>query len=121
VILVVDDDQDLLESFAELVELVFGQRCLIAHGLADLEALGPRLNLCTLAILDVNLGAGQPSGLDCYRWLKRNGYPGRVAFLTGHARAHPLVAQVHQLGDVSVFGKPIGVAEITRMIEGGRP
>src|SRR5579862_5380074 len=58
------------------------------------EALGSRL-----AILDVNLGPGCPSGLDAHSWLAAEHFSGRIVFLTGHAQSYPLVERAGALAD----------------------
>ena len=106
-VLVLEDDADLRTILCELLSLSGADACVGAASLAELqrqrvEALG-----CGLALLDINLGAGVPSGLDAYRWLKDNGFPGRTVFLTGHARSHPLVREALELTHVQVLSKPI--------------
>ena len=101
-----DDDTDLLEILSELLkERHF--RCLLARSLAELKALGPEVLAADVAVLDINLGAGQPSGIDAYDWLLGQGFAGRLLFLTGHAHAHPLVAQAERLNRATVLDKPL--------------
>lgn len=106
-VLVLEDDEDLRTILCELLSLSGADACVGVGSLAELqhkrvEALG-----CGLALLDINLGAGVPSGLDAYRWLKDNGFRGRTVFLTGHARSHPLVREALELTHVQVLSKPI--------------
>lgn len=106
-VLVLEDDADLRAILCELLLLSGAEACVSAVSVAELqrkrvEALG-----CGLALLDINLGAGVPSGLDAYRWLKENGFSGRTVFLTGHARSHPLVREALELTHVQVLSKPI--------------
>jgi DNA-binding NarL/FixJ family response regulator len=106
-VLVLEDDADLRTILCELLSLSGADACVGAGSVGELqrkrvEALG-----CGLALLDINLGAGVPSGLDAYRWLKDNGFPGRTVFLTGHARSHPLVREALELTHVQVLSKPI--------------
>lgn len=106
-VLVLEDDADLRAILCELLLLSGAETCVSAGSVAELqrqrvEALG-----CGLALLDINLGAGVPSGLDAYRWLKENGFSGRTVFLTGHARSHPLVREAMELTHVQVLSKPI--------------
>ena len=72
---------------------------------------------CSLALLDVNLGAGVHSGLDALRWLQAQGFPGRAVFLTGHAHSHPLVREAHELKDVKVLSKPVGAKELMALLK----
>jgi DNA-binding NtrC family response regulator len=101
-----DDDADLLEILAELLE----ERqchCLRAQSLAELQALGPEVLAADVAVLDINLGSGQPSGIDAYDWLMSENFAGRLLFLTGHAHAHPLVARAERLRRATVLDKPL--------------
>jgi FixJ family two-component response regulator len=101
-----DDDADLLEILAELLE-ERGCRCLIAHSLGELKALGPEVLAADVVVLDINLGSGQPSGIDAYDWLVSEQFRGRILFLTGHAHAHPLVARAERLQRAQVLDKPL--------------
>jgi DNA-binding NtrC family response regulator len=101
-----DDDADLLEILGELLE-ERGCRCLLAHSLEELKRLGPDVLKADVAVLDINLGVGQPSGIDAYDWLVEQGFPGRLLFLTGHAHAHPLVARAERLQRATVLDKPL--------------
>ena len=67
-----------------------------------------------LAFLDINLGAGQPSGLEVQRWLAAKGFTGKTVFMTGHGDGHPLVAKAQQLeGDVYLQGnEPLRAIEV---------
>jgi FixJ family two-component response regulator len=75
---------------------------------------------CDSAILDINLGPGQPSGIDAYKWLRNNGYRGRIAFLTGHAGTHPLVIEATRIGDAEIFSKPVDPDQIQTIVAGAR-
>ena len=101
-----DDDNDLLEILAELLQ---GRHCqsLLAHSLEELKALGPAVLAVDVAVLDINLGAGQPSGIDAYDWLVSQNFAGRLLFLTGHAHSHPLVARAERLKRAVVLAKPL--------------
>jgi FixJ family two-component response regulator len=103
-LLVVDDDEDLLEMFS----LLFANAdvpCVTARSLADVTLLEPQLRQITSAILDVNLGPGQPTGVAVAAWLRERSSVIRIIFMTGHAPEHPLVVQAS--GDSPVFTKPI--------------
>lgn len=101
-----DDDADLLEILAELLR-ERNCRCLLARSLQELKALGPAVLAADVAVLDINLGAGQPSGIDAYDWLVSQSFAGRLLFLTGHAHAHPLVARAERLNRATVLDKPL--------------
>ena len=101
-----DDDADLLEILAELLQ-EHGCRCLLARSLAELQALAPEVLAADVAVLDINLGSGEPTGIDAYDWLMSEGFGGRLLFLTGHAHAHPLVARAERLRRAAVLDKPL--------------
>jgi FixJ family two-component response regulator len=121
-VIVLDDDQDLLDLFAHIVRQYCGKECLCMRSVADLVSDPARAIACDLAILDVNLGPDRPSGIDAFRWLRSQGFAGRILFLTGHGRSHPLVDEAHRLGAAGVLEKPIDLDTVLSIIEGsGRP
>jgi DNA-binding response OmpR family regulator len=71
-----------------------------------------------LAILDVNLGLGEPSGIEIYRWLKAQNYRGKIVFLSGHTRTDPQVAEAARISGVEFFRKPLGFGQIEALILG---
>ena len=73
---------------------------------------------CTVAILDVNLGADVQSGIDAYRWLRGEGFAGPIIFLTGHANSNPQVADVRRIGDAMVVTKPASMAMLQSVLNG---
>jgi DNA-binding NtrC family response regulator len=113
-VLLLDDDQDLREVLGELLALL-GVGCVQAHSVASLVSQREAALRCAVAILDVNLGAGVASGLDAYRWLRDEGFAGKVLFLTGHARGHPLVASARDSG-VEVMEKPIDIHDVQDLL-----
>jgi DNA-binding NarL/FixJ family response regulator len=117
-VLLIDDHEALLDSTKEFLELLVKVNCLcflglkeLASGWADVSKAAP-----SLAILDINLGAGEPSGVDVYHWLHAQGFQGQIAFLTGHAKDHPLVKQAVQINGVKVFEKPMGIDDLTALV-----
>jgi len=113
-VLLIDDDDDLRDAVCDLLGL-FGARCLALPSLAALTDAKAAALRCRLAILDVNLGDGQPSGVDAYEWLRAHDFPGRIVFLTGHAASHPAVARAATLG-VQVLAKPIESAQLRALV-----
>jgi FixJ family two-component response regulator len=116
-VLFLDDDEDLRDTFTDLVRTVFDREC---HGLRsyrELVALGSRALRCGVAILDINLGPDLPSGLDAYAWLRRHGFAGRIVFLTGHANSHPLVVEANRLGDAEVVAKPVSFDALSTLLD----
>jgi FixJ family two-component response regulator len=116
-VLLLDDDCDLLDSVAELIESATGRRVWKARSLGELTALGEQALRSELAILDINLGTGVPSGLDALRWLGERRFPGRVIFLTGHAHTFPLVEEARRTEGIQVLSKPIGSPQLLALLE----
>jgi FixJ family two-component response regulator len=119
-VLFVEDDHDLRETFVELITVILGRRCVGVGSYQEVVALGNGVLACAAAILDINLGPGQPSGIDAYQWLRSHGYTERIVFLTGHASSHPLVVEAMRIGDADIFSKPIDPDQIPLIIEGVR-
>jgi len=115
-VLLLDDDADVRMTVCELITLITGRSCIALASVADLQARRDEALACTHAILDINLGPQQPSGVDAYAWLKEQRFAGAITFLTGHAQAHPLVARAAALGEATVYRKPIGVDELLQII-----
>jgi FixJ family two-component response regulator len=117
-VLLVDDDEDLVEMFA----LLFARHGIAyrgAHSFDEVKALGDRLAPVTTAILDVNLGPNQPSGVDVADWLRAQGHAMRIVFITGHAPDHPLVrAASGEHGEV--LAKPVPTKQLLEIAR-GRP
>ena len=118
-VLHVEDNDDLRELVVELVTAVLKHRCVGVGSYEELVGLGDEALGCSIAILDINLGPNQPSGIDAYRWLRDKGYSGRIVFLTGHASTHPLVIEAHRIGDAEIFSKPIEPDRLRSIVEGG--
>ncbi|MCL2725390.1 MAG: response regulator [Polyangiaceae bacterium] len=113
-VLVVDDDADLVDVMTIFLEDA-GILCLPAHSLAEVEAYGVRVLGSPFALLDVNLGQGQPSGLDVAAYLRSMDFQGHIVFITGHAQDHPLVRQA--LGPRGlVLSKPVDTKALLKII-----
>ncbi len=112
-VLFLDDDADLREIVADLIT-AFGASCRAVGTVAELRGVIP--GDFDLAILDVNLGPGAPDGVDASDCLRESGFRGRIAFLTGHARTHPLVERAASLGDAVVLEKPITSAQLLELL-----
>jgi FixJ family two-component response regulator len=116
-VLFIDDDEDLRDTFTDLVRTVFDRECHGLRSFRDLVALGDPALGCGVAILDINLGPQAPSGLDAYGWLRKHGFSGRIVFLTGHANSHPLVVEASRLGDAEVVAKPVSFDALSSLLE----
>lgn len=113
-----DDDDDLRDLFREAMSLFVHRTCLCLASFAELAQSRDAVLGAKLAVLDINLGPDGPSGIDAYRWLRTQGFDGRVAFLTGHASTHPLVAEAKRMNDVEVLEKPLPIATIIALAGG---
>lgn len=119
-VLVLDDDDDVREALADLSEYVTGQPAVAAASVGELMAQADNALACELALLDVNLGAGAPSGLDALDWLERRSFGGRVVFLTGHAAAYPQLVRLADEGRALVMAKPIELDQLRALVRGRR-
>lgn len=111
-----EDDPDLGFLICELIQSQTGTECLSFRTMDELVAHAADALDCDLAILDVNLGPGLPSGIDAREWLAAHGFAGRVVFLTGHARDHPLVERARRTAGVPVLEKPVDAALLTALV-----
>lgn len=116
-LLIVDDDSDLTCVMADLFK-DSGFSSLVSHSVDQLKNFGDQIHSCAAAILDINLGANQPNGLEAYHWLRENRFAGRILFFTGHARSHPLVRTACQLEGVQVVEKPMTVEGLLDLVKG---
>ena len=116
--LLLEDDADMVIALRDALELMTGKTCLAFTTLEDLLADGERALHCRVAVLDINLGEGRPSGMEAYRWLKGHDFHGRVFFLTGHARTHPMVVEAGKVGEAQVIQKPVDLETLVGLIGG---
>jgi FixJ family two-component response regulator len=115
-VLLLDDDPDLRGALSDFVELMFDRHCLAVGSFDELVAAEQDVLACYVALLDVNLGPGKPTGIDAYRWLVGHGFGGRLYFFTGHARVHPLLAEIEKLGAVQVLPKPLDTSRLMEVL-----
>lgn len=118
-VLLVDDSTDLLDLLKLTIEYHCHCKAITAENLEELKANRDEVMRCRLAILDINLGPDQPNGIDVYQWLRAGGFPGEIAFLTGHAANHPLVADAAKIGDARVFNKPLAAKDLLKLVSDG--
>jgi FixJ family two-component response regulator len=116
-VFVLDDDRDLLDSMVAIVEGFCKKSCITATSVREMVELSAQVLRAELVFLDINLGSGNPSGVEGYRWLRKQKYPGRVIFFTGHAHSHPQVQEALRLGDADVVQKPVPVGALMKLIE----
>ena len=116
-VLFVDDSSDL----REVMELMFqslGIECVCVPSMSAVLERVSQVLRTDLAILDVNLGLGEPSGIEVYRWLRGQNYRGKIVFLSGHTRTDPQVVQATKIPGVDFFQKPLGFSQIEALILG---
>lgn len=115
-VLFLDDDKSLcflmLELFEENPEVDITTVQSFAQ-LAEMEAV---IQSFDVIFLDVNLGGGEPTGLDAFDWLEERGFGNKVVFFTGHANAYPEVKTAIRRPNVFVLEKPATIAQIENMI-----
>jgi FixJ family two-component response regulator len=116
-VLVLEDDTDLRELLGEVLLSVGADSCVFAGTVADLHRREIEVLGCDLAILDINLGPGQPSGIDACRWLVNRRFGGRIVFLTGHASSHPLVLEAARIAQASILAKPLSASRLAELVQ----
>ncbi len=116
--LVLDDDVDYCNLLTILFDSALDVECLGMQRLADLAARAEEVLACELAILDVNLGPNQPSGLDALEWLRAHDFAGEIVFVTGHAGSHPLLHPTAEDEGIRVLEKPVPVGVLLSLIHG---
>lgn len=118
-VLLVDDDEDLRQVLSDFL-LMEGANCIAAASLAQVEAQADAALATQLAILDVNLGDSQPTGVEVCRWLREHGFAGPIVFLTGHAATDPRVVEASGQPNTRVLSKPVASDTLADLVAGGR-
>ena len=117
-VLFVDDSSDLCQIMEAMCQSLWGVECICVPSMSAVLERAAQVLRTDLAILDVNLGPGEPSGTEIYRWLKGQNYHGKIAFLSGHARTDPQVEEATRIAGVDFFQKPLGFGQIEALILG---
>src|SRR6516164_1791605 len=105
-IVFLDDTEDLRELMPVLLKSALGVDCLSFGSLSEFQRSCDDVLRAKVAILDINLGANFPSGIDAFHWLTDHGFRGKTLFLTGHARSNPEVMLAERNG-AGVLEKPV--------------
>jgi len=113
-VLILEDDCDLAASYQMILSLMLPHQLSVLHDMKEMLANSEDALDCDVALIDVDLGHNQPTGLQAYQWLCENGFKGSIFFVTGHARTHPVVVEAVELNGVSLLQKPV---ELDRLIE----
>lgn len=119
-VLFVDDDDDLRAVMQDILPRLGVRRVVAAGSLREVEVRRDETLACELAILDINLGHGQPNGVRVCEWLEREGFAGRVVFLTGHASSDPRVQEAARLAGSVIASKPLSAAALRELIGGAK-
>lgn len=98
---------------SELIARLCTKPCVGVTSYAELLAHASGALACDVALLDINLGAGEPSGVDAYLWLMENGFRGRIYFFTGYTSTRPLPKAV---ANVEVLNKPVSRKTLARIL-----
>lgn len=101
-----EDNEELREVLSEITKSELGEEALSFSRLEQLIAHRTDVLQTKMAILDINLGSDQPTGVDAFHWLKSQGYTGKICFLTGHAKTHPMVQVASEIG-AEIWTKPM--------------
>jgi DNA-binding NtrC family response regulator len=117
-VLFVDDSSDLCQIMEAMCQSLRGVECICVPSMSAVLERAVQVLRTDLAILDVNLGPGESSGTEIYRWLKEQNYRGKIVFLSGHTMTDPQVAEATRIPDADFFQKPLGFTQIEALILG---
>jgi FixJ family two-component response regulator len=115
-VIFVDDSEDLRELMPVLLSTALGVECICFSSLTELKNHAEEALQARVAILDINLGAAAPDGVDALSWLKTHGFKGKIVFFTGHARTSPHVEQAEKSG-VEILEKPLHADKLISFVE----
>ena len=117
-VLFVDDCRDICHVMEFMCQSLPEVECVCVTSMSAVLERAAQVLRTDLAILDVNLGPGEPSGVEIYRWLKGQNYRGKIVFLSGHARTDPRVDEAARISGVDFFQKPLGFGQLEALILG---
>jgi len=115
-ILILDDDKDLCWVLEMLFQDGSGNECTCVHSIQELKALGADLKF-DLALLDVNLGDPEFTGLDAHAWLMKNEYKGKTVFFSGHATSDSSMQMVLKIPNTFFLEKPASAEKILALLK----
>lgn len=111
----VDDCKELRVLVSLLLFEELGVRCTACASFSEVQRREEQVLENQAAIIDINLGAGQPDGVQVYRWFRERGYKGKIFFLTGHAKGSPQLREALQTG-VTILEKPMTADELVALL-----
>lgn len=115
-VFILEDDQDLAFTYEQLVSLLTDQQTLLTHCFKEMQSKLEEILECKVAVLDIDLGENQPTGVDAFVWLRQNGFLNKIYFMTGHAQSHPLVVQAVKMSGATVLTKPVDIDRFLAVI-----
>lgn len=101
-----EDNEELREVLSEVTKSELGEEVLSFKSFDELVKHRTEVLQTKMAILDINLGSDQPTGVQAFHWLKSQGYTGKICFLTGHGKTHPMVQAASESG-AEIWKKPM--------------
>ena len=114
---IVDDCRELRHLIQLLAEEELGIGCLGVESLSELISNRDEVLKSNAILVDINLGQGEPDGVEVYHWIQQQGYEGQVLFLTGHAKESPQVQEASRTG-IPVLEKPMRADQLLDSIRG---
>lgn len=109
-----EDNEDLRILVSRILKAKFDLDCTCVSSIHDLIEEFEDVLASDLVILDINLGTKE-SGMDAYRWLRDQGFKGKVFFLTGYDQSNPIVSLAQEEG-VEVYQKPLGTHKLLSLV-----
>src|SRR5665213_1769496 len=95
-VVILEDDPDLRSLLGQILKFNSPCESLAVASLDEMKKCRDEVLGSNLCLLDIDLGVGKPTGLDAFEWLSQLEYSGKIFFLTGHARSHPLVVKARK-------------------------
>lgn len=116
-VLFLDDDKGLCFLMAELFEESGDIGIVTASSYAEFITHEKEIQTFDIIFLDVNLGAGCPTGLDAFDWLREKEFKNKIVFFTGHALSYPEVKEALKTPNVFNLEKPAPIKKIEDLIK----
>lgn len=115
-VLFLDDDKSLCFLMVELFAESRDIEIVTASSYAQFITHEKDILTFDIIFLDVNLGAGCPTGLDAFQWLREKDYRNKIVFFTGHALSYPEVKEALKTPNVFNLEKPAPIKKIEDLI-----
>lgn len=115
-VLLVDDNEDMLSLLSLLIQSSFDADTFSVSTEKEVKALSEHFQNFKIAFIDINLGPGQPDGIDIYDWLRANSFDGPIYFLSDLPTNSPMTKRALKRGDTKILSKPINPDKITSII-----